>query len=27
LKVVALPDGSFSVTNTRTGMTKQYPRD
>jgi hypothetical protein len=26
LKVVALPDGSFSVTNTRTGMTKQYPR-
>ena len=27
LKVVALPDGSFSVTNTRTGITKQYPRD
>ncbi|MFZ0339216.1 MAG: MBL fold metallo-hydrolase [Terracidiphilus sp.] len=26
LKVVALPNGSFSVTNTRTGMTKQYPR-
>lgn len=27
LKVVALPDGSFSVTNSRTGMTKQYPRN
>jgi beta-lactamase superfamily II metal-dependent hydrolase len=26
LKVVALPDGSFSVTNTRTGQTKEYPR-
>jgi hypothetical protein len=26
LKVVALPNGSFSVTNTRTGQTKQYPR-
>jgi beta-lactamase superfamily II metal-dependent hydrolase len=26
LKVVARPDGSFSVTNTRTGQTKQYPR-
>jgi hypothetical protein len=26
LKVVALRDGSFSVTNTRTGQTKQYPR-
>jgi beta-lactamase superfamily II metal-dependent hydrolase len=26
LKVVALPDGSFSVTNTRTGVTKQYSR-
>ncbi|MGC9222800.1 MAG: ComEC/Rec2 family competence protein [Terracidiphilus sp.] len=25
LKVVALRDGSFSVTNTRTGQTKQYP--
>ncbi len=24
-KVVASPDGSFSVTNTRTGQTKQYP--
>jgi len=27
LKVVAMPDGSFSVTNTRTGQTKQYPRE
>jgi beta-lactamase superfamily II metal-dependent hydrolase len=26
LKVVALPDGSFSVTNTRTEQTKEYPR-
>jgi len=26
LKVVALADGSFSVTNTRTGKTKAYPR-
>ena len=26
LKVVALADGSFSVTNSRTAMTKQYPR-
>ena len=26
LKVVASSDGSFSVTNTRTGMTKAYPR-
>lgn len=26
LKVVAMPDGSFSVTNTRTGQTKEYPR-
>jgi beta-lactamase superfamily II metal-dependent hydrolase len=26
LKVVASPNGSFSVTNTRTGKTKQYPR-
>ena len=26
LKVVALSDGSFSVTNTRTGLTKHYPR-
>jgi competence protein ComEC len=26
LKVVALPDGSFSVTNARTGKTKDYPR-
>jgi competence protein ComEC len=26
LKVVASPDGSFSVTNTRTGQTKDYPR-
>ena len=26
LNVVARPDGSFSVTNTRTGQTKQYPR-
>ena len=25
LKVVASPDGSFSVTNSRTGQTKQYP--
>jgi competence protein ComEC len=25
-KVVASADGSFSVTNSRTGMTKQYPR-
>jgi competence protein ComEC len=25
LKVVASPDGSFSVTNSRTGMTKDYP--
>ena len=25
LKVVASPDGSFSVTNTRTGQTKDYP--
>ncbi len=27
LKVVAMPDGSFSVTNTRTGKTKEYPRN
>ena len=26
LKVVASPDGSFSVTNARTGQTKEYPR-
>jgi competence protein ComEC len=26
LKVVASPDGSFSVTNTRTGAAKEYPR-
>lgn len=26
LKVVASPDGSFSVTNSRTGQTKDYPR-
>jgi beta-lactamase superfamily II metal-dependent hydrolase len=26
LKVVASPDGSFSVTNSRTGQTKNYPR-
>jgi competence protein ComEC len=26
LKVVASPDGSFSVTNARTGKTKNYPR-
>jgi competence protein ComEC len=26
LKVVANPDGSFSVTNARTGQTKDYPR-
>jgi beta-lactamase superfamily II metal-dependent hydrolase len=26
LKVVASPDGSFSVTNARTGKTKDYPR-
>ena len=26
LKVVALPDGDFSVTNTRTGQTRNYPR-
>ncbi len=26
LKVVASSDGSFSVTNSRTGMTEQYPR-
>jgi beta-lactamase superfamily II metal-dependent hydrolase len=26
LKMVASPDGSFSVTNTRTGETKEYPR-
>jgi competence protein ComEC len=26
LKVVASPDGSFSVTNARTGKTKEYPR-
>jgi competence protein ComEC len=25
LKVIALPDGSFSVTNARTGQTKTYP--
>jgi hypothetical protein len=25
-KVVASPDGSFSVTNSRTGTTKEYPR-
>jgi len=25
-KVVATPDGSFSVTNSRTGKTKEYPR-
>jgi len=24
--VVALPDGSFSVTNTRTEQTKEYPQ-
>jgi beta-lactamase superfamily II metal-dependent hydrolase len=27
LKVVASADGSFSVTNTRTGLTKRYPRN
>jgi competence protein ComEC len=26
LKVVASPDGSFSITNSRTGKTKDYPR-
>jgi beta-lactamase superfamily II metal-dependent hydrolase len=26
LKVIASPDGSFSVTNARTGQTKEYPR-
>jgi hypothetical protein len=26
LKVVASPDGSFSVTNSRTDQTKDYPR-
>jgi len=26
LKVIASPDGSFSVTNARTGQTKDYPR-
>jgi hypothetical protein len=26
IKVVASPTGSFSVTNTRTGQTKEYPR-
>jgi competence protein ComEC len=26
IKVVASPDGSFSVTNARTGQTKEYPR-
>ena len=26
LKVVAQPDGSFSITNARTGLTKDYPR-
>jgi competence protein ComEC len=26
LKVVASPDGSFSVTNTRTGQTRDYAR-
>jgi beta-lactamase superfamily II metal-dependent hydrolase len=26
IKVVASPDGSFSVTNSRTGQTKEYPR-
>ena len=26
MKVVALPDGGFSVTNTRTGQTRNYPR-
>ncbi len=26
LKVVALPSGSFSVTNTRTGQTREYPK-
>jgi hypothetical protein len=26
LKVAAQPDGSFSVTNSRTGQTKEYPR-
>jgi hypothetical protein len=25
LKVVASPDGGFSVTNARTGQTKEYP--
>jgi hypothetical protein len=25
LKVVASPDGSFSVTNSRAGQTKDYP--
>jgi hypothetical protein len=25
-KVVASPNGSFSVTNTRTGQTKEYPQ-
>jgi hypothetical protein len=26
-KVIAHPDGSFSVTNSRTGQTKDYPRE
>ena len=26
LKVIASPDGSFSITNSRTGQTKDYPR-
>jgi hypothetical protein len=26
IKVVASPDGSFSVTNSRTGQTKEYAR-
>jgi beta-lactamase superfamily II metal-dependent hydrolase len=26
IKVVASPDGSFSITNSRTGQTKEYPR-
>jgi len=24
--VAAAPDGSFSITNSRTGQTKEYPR-
>jgi hypothetical protein len=26
LKVVALPSGSFSVTNSRTGQSREYPK-